>query len=59
MFNFLSGLYERGFGRYDTKALYDAPHAQIARAMVLMPRQRDSLVDLLQYSTSPGFDVSS
>lgn len=33
MFNFLAGLYQKGYGRFNTQALYDAPHARLARAI--------------------------
>lgn len=59
MFNFLSGLYQKGYGRVDTEALYAAPHAQLARAVALLPSVGVKHTELAHFSASPGLDPTS
>lgn len=59
MFTFLAGLYQNGFGRCDTVALYAAPHAQLARAVMLLPSVSVRHEELMRFSASPGLQPLS
>ena len=54
MFHFLSGLYQKGYGRCDTVALCSAPHARLARQVLLLPEIAAQHDDLTHFATAPG-----